>query len=49
MIPSSGNLRANVEKGRRLAQHVSDPSVRLALLNLMNQIDDDLARSPRAR
>ena len=49
MISTSDNLRASVARGRRLAQHVSDPSVRLALIKLMNQIDIDLGDPARPR
>jgi hypothetical protein len=43
MIKATENLRTRIARGRRLAQHVDDPSIRLALINLMNQMDGDLA------
>ena len=50
MITTTENLRTRIARGRRLAEHVEDPSIRLALLNLMNQMDGDLAVvQPRAR
>jgi len=46
MITTSQDVRDRVEQCRRIAQHIQDPAVRLAMLNQMRLLDQELAAQP---
>lgn len=43
MMIQTPNPRDRVEQCRRLAQHIEDPAIRLAMLNQIRLLDQELA------
>ena len=46
MIATPPSPRERVEQCRKIAQHIADPAIRLAMLNQMRLLEQELEQAP---